>query len=123
VGEHYGSIRPGRGLGPHPGQEDELGVKTVLIPHHCWKDDQIKELEKQVLHQETQHMLARYGSDEHIKALLDGQEEANADIKKLEAALSEIRSLASSMDGSALPGTYWTIWDAANRAIVGKGKP
>lgn len=24
---------------------DELGVKTVETPHHCWKDDRIKELE------------------------------------------------------------------------------
>lgn len=31
--------------GPHPGQDDEPGVREVLTPHHCWKDTRIKELE------------------------------------------------------------------------------
>ncbi len=31
---------------------DELGVKTVEVPHHCWKDARIEELGGQARHTE-----------------------------------------------------------------------
>lgn len=33
--------------GPMVG-EDELGVRSIETPHHCWKDARIKELEEEV---------------------------------------------------------------------------
>jgi len=44
---------------------DELGVKTVETPHHCWKDARIKDLERR---------LGWRGSDRlarEVKSLID----------------------------------------------------